>query len=176
MMMMDRWKMRYCDDEQSKIGFLFISLKLLKKRNHLESFYVPCNPRGKWSRIPLINHHQRLQAAHYSGWWSPNPAHLCCWEPHHQRLQAAHYSARRSPLPLSTCGDQEDGRWSTPGWRSLGEDRGGGFSTNLFTFSKGKVSSPKLSKLFILLFVFVSSAWHGLEGESTRVMNKFQIF
>ena len=35
---------------------------------------------------------------------------------------------------------------------------GGGFSTNLFTFSKGKVSSPKLPKLFILLFVFVSSA------------------
>ena len=98
MMMMDRWKMRYCDDEQSKIGFLFISLKLLKKRNHLESFYVPCNPRGKWSRIPLINHHQRLQAAHYSGWWSPNPAHLCCWEPHQQRLQQ-HLTTQHGGLP-----------------------------------------------------------------------------
>ena len=63
-----------------------------------------------------------------------------------------------SAVPLSTCGDQEDGRWSMPGWRSLGEDGGGGFSTNLFTFSKGKVSSPKLSKLLILWFVFVSSA------------------
>ena len=67
-------------------------------------------------------------------------------------------AGRRSPLPLSNCGDQEDGRWSMPGWRSLGEDGGGGFSTNLFTFSKGKVSSPKLSKLLILWFVFVSSA------------------
>ena len=55
----------------------------------------------------------------------------------------SHYSARRSPLPLSTCGDQEDGRWSTPGWRSLGEDGGGGFSTNLFTFSQQTVVERK---------------------------------
>ena len=72
-------------------------------------------------------------------------------------------AGRRSPLHLSNCGDQEDGRWSTPGWRSLREDGGGGLLTNLLTFSQQTVVERKSFVTKIVYIVdsvedFLSSA------------------